>query len=132
MKLLLGEPGSDTMVSLRDSAERVACVAIGYVELRAGLAQAKRTGRVAGEEYATVVAGLTQLWAAIAEVPLDQRLLIEAGNAAETHALRSYDAVHLAALQTAGPPGTIAFACWDRELRHAAGQLGYELLPRTL
>ncbi len=120
------------MVALRDSADRVACVAIGYVELRAGLAQAKRTGRVAAEDYTSAVAALPQLWAAITEVPVDQPLIIDAGNCAERHALRSYDAVHLAALQTAGPPGTIAFACWDRDLRQAAAQLGYELVPPTL
>lgn len=132
MKLLLNEPGSSTMEALGETAERLACVTLGYVEMRAGLAQAKRTGRVTAADYSGMMADLPRLWAAIAEIPVDQRLITAAGNDAETYALRSYDAVHLAALQTAGPPGTIAFACWDRDLRQAAGQLGYELLPRTL
>ena len=132
MKLLLEEPGTSTMEALANTAQRLACVALGYVELRSGLAQAKRTGRAAPDEYIALMAELTRLWARVAQVPIDEQLITTAGDDAETHALRSYDAVHLAALQTAGPPGTIAFACWDRDLRGAAERLGYDLLPPAL
>lgn len=43
--------------------------------------------------------------------------------------LRGYDAVHLAALLQFGGPQEVIFACWDTELRRAAAELGYSLIP---
>jgi predicted nucleic acid-binding protein len=129
MKVILREQGSPEMLALCRTTERLACVALGYVELRAGLAQAARTGRVQARDYPGLEIDLRQLWRTVTEVPIDGDLIAKAGNDAETYALRSYDAVHLAALQVAGPSGTITFACWDRDLREAAGSIGYDLLP---
>ncbi len=132
LKLVLGESGSEDMEEIHSKAERLACVAVGYVELRAGLAMAARMGRADSASYPDYLIELHRLWQAIAEVPIDAKVLAEAGDAAETHALRAYDAIHLAALQAVGPPGSIAFACWDRNLRDAAANLGYELFPETV
>ena len=129
LKLILPEPGSAEMVAFHANADPLTCSAVGYVELRAGLAVAVSMGRVeAGRDHRLE---LERLWRSVGEIPLDRPLLAGAGDHAAAHALRANDAVHLAALETAGPPGTVAFACWDRDLRRAAGELGYELLPET-
>ena len=52
-----------------------------------------------------------------------------AGDLAERHALRGYDAIHLAALLQAGGPAYGAFACWDGDLL-ARPQARYKLVPR--
>jgi uncharacterized protein len=129
LKLVLREQGSDEMVALHAISDPLTCAAIGYVELRSGLAMAARMGRVDPPNYADHVLELQRLWLSLGEIPVDQQLLSRAGDHAEAHALRSFDAMHLAALAAAGPPGTITFACWDRDLREAAGSIGYGLLP---
>jgi predicted nucleic acid-binding protein len=53
-----------------------------------------------------------------------------AGDLAESHHLRGYDAVHLAALQRLGSPRRVdRVACWDDDLRRAASAAGYALFP---
>ncbi|MDQ3210067.1 MAG: type II toxin-antitoxin system VapC family toxin [Actinomycetota bacterium] len=54
-------------------------------------------------------------------VVLDEQLATEAGDLAQRHALRGYDAVHLA---TALSVGQALMATWDAELAHAAGDAG--------
>ena len=57
------------------------------------------------------------VWARVSEIPIDGDLTRSAGDLAERHALRGYDAIHLAALLQAGGPAYGAFACWDGDLR---------------
>ncbi len=58
---------------------------------------------------------------------LDGALVRHAGELADKHALRGYDAVHLASALAAGPGTT--FISWDRELRRAASQAGCATAP---
>jgi len=78
------------------------------------------------------VEAVNRLWDSVHEIPIEQPLIRSAGNLADTFDLRGYDAIHLAALQVAGAPGELLVACWDRDLRRAAGGLGYELVPERL
>lgn len=128
-KLVLDEPGTQEMRDFADKEEIVAA-SIGYVELRAGLALAVRIGRAVPALRDQLVAVVEQVWSAIDEVAVDQPLLRDAGDLAEQFGLRSYDAVHLAALRRAGAPGALVFACWDTDLRRAAAELGYSLFPQ--
>lgn len=65
----------------------------------------------------------------MSEIVLDRPLLRDAGELAERLRLRGYDAVHLAALRQLGDPGTVTLATWDADLRRAARELGYGLIP---
>jgi len=131
LKLFLKEPGSERMAESAEGSS-IACVAVGYVELRAGLARASRHGRITREGFQDHVVNARELWRNITSIPVEADLLEHAADNADQFGLRAYDAMHLAALEAAGPPGTITFACWDRDLRDTAGRLGYELLPREL
>ena len=53
----------------------------------------------------------------LSEIPIDGDLIRSAADLCERHALRGYDAVHLAALLQAGGPAHVTFACWDGDLR---------------
>lgn len=132
LKLVLTEPGSHEMEVFRDANEPIFSVGVTYVELRAGLAMARRLGRVSSEHYPGQLELVEQLWGELLTVPVDTELISRAGRDAEQFDLRGYDAVHLAALRAAGEPATITLACWDRDLRAAAARLGYELLPERL
>lgn len=128
-KLLLEERGSTEMVAIIRDAERLVSAAIAYVELRAALAAAFRLGRIRPPLRDNFMAVLERLWSNTYEVAVDRALLRQAGNLAEQMRLRAYDAVHLAALCESGEPGDLAFACWDGDLRNAARELGYHLVP---
>src|SRR5690242_13818095 len=47
------------------------------------------------------------VWARVSEIPIDGDLIRSAGDLAERHALRGYDAIHLAALLQAGGPAHV-------------------------
>ena len=105
---------------------------MGYVEVRSALARGLRQGRISPVEHSALVLELRRFWQSVAHIALDDELLERAANHTEQHALRAYDAIHLAALEAFAAPGDATFACWDRELRDAAANLDYELLPRQL
>jgi predicted nucleic acid-binding protein len=128
-KLLLVEEGTAEMQAKVSAATTVTCAAIGYVELRAALAAAIRHGRVPPASREEVRRVLERQWTRILEITLDEPLLRDAGDLAERMGLRAYDAVHLAGLRESGMPGEVNFACWDANLRRAAEQLGYSLVP---
>jgi predicted nucleic acid-binding protein len=128
-KLFLIEESTARMRVAMDDANVTACAAIGYVEIRATFAAALRAGRLPVVGRDRLIAQLDRLWQEVSEIPLDRPLLRRAGDLAEQMRLRGYDAVHLAALHEAGSPTRVVFACWDNELRRAARELGYTLVP---
>jgi predicted nucleic acid-binding protein len=108
--------------------------ALGTLKLRdlvpvRGTAQAyARDGRVAPGDRARTRVVVDRLWGAVAEVPVDAALIRHAGDLADQHGLRGYDAVHLAALLSLDGPGDARFACWDDELAAAVRGLGYAVV----
>jgi hypothetical protein len=135
-KLLVQEDGTERARAAVASAEVLACAAIGYVELRAAVAAAIRDGRIAAALRESTVLNLERIWQGVSEVRVDSALLRVAGTLAEERRLRAYDAVHLAALcavrqglATSASTAHLTFACWDSDLRRAAGELGFRLLP---
>jgi uncharacterized protein len=92
---------------------------VGYVEtLRAvGLAAGPAATRAVREE-----------WASFAVIEVDQRLVEAAGDLALAHALRSLDALHLAAAVLL-PAEDLVVATWDRRVHAAAIGLGLRVIP---
>jgi len=111
------------------SADRVIVAAIGYVELRAAMAAAMRAGRLDPGDEEAIWADVEAVWGAVSEVRIDASLLRQAGRLVVQHQLRACDAVHLAALVESGPGDAVQFGCWDTDLRRAASDLGYSLVP---
>ena len=94
-----------------------------YPEARAALAAANRAGRIDESTLADAVARLEDLYAQLRIVSMDEALARQAGDLASEHALRGYDAVHLAcALHLAGDD--IVLATWDSALNSAARATG--------
>jgi predicted nucleic acid-binding protein len=118
IKLLIDdEAGMDAAERLWLESEFVVCAEIGYVEARAALASAHRSGRLDDAGMADSRAELDALWAQIDVVPVTTQLVDEAGDLAETEHLRGYDAVHLAAALAAH---ATLFASADAQLLLAA------------
>jgi uncharacterized protein len=121
--LLVDEPGSERASRLWDVADNVVAVRLIYAEARAALAQATRLGRLAAADLATAIDALEGLYANLDLLEVDERLVRRAGELAQHHALRGYDAVHLAAAERIRDDVTVMVA-GDRDLCTAAETLG--------
>jgi predicted nucleic acid-binding protein len=101
----------------------------GWFMCRAGYVETVRAvGLVAGMTAARTVG---EEWPMFGVVEIDQSLVEEAALLAIDRALRSLDALHLAAALLL-PREELAFATWDRRLHTAAGESGFRLIPETL
>ena len=108
--LLIAEPGSARAASLWNSADRVVSVRLLYPETRAALAQARRLGRITTRHLRSAVTDFDSLFDEIDLVELDDSLARRAGELAEVHRLRGYDAVHLAAAERIHDPDVVVIA----------------------
>ncbi len=100
-----------------------------YPEARAAMAAAHRAGRVGPRRLRTAVEGVEELYGALRVIALDEPLARAAGDLAERHALRGYDAVHLASALAIDAPGELIVATWDQELAAAAVAEGRMVVP---
>ncbi len=98
LKLLLqDETGSDVADRLWTASTFVVCAEIGYAEARAALAAANRASRLTDAAFQIAKTEFESLWAQVAVIAVSPDLVKAAGDLAERHSLRGYDAVHLAA-----------------------------------
>ncbi len=95
--LLIGEPSSATCARMLNEAARSVSVRLLYPEARAALARAERLGRIAKRQHEVAVAELEMIVKEIDHVEITAQLVRHAGDLAQVHQLRGYDAVHLAA-----------------------------------
>ena len=108
--LLIAEPGSARAASLWDRADRVVSVRLVYPETRAALAHADRLGRATARHLRDAVTHFDSLFEEIDLVEVDDALARQAGEMAEIHRLRGYDAVHLAAADRVRDPNVVVIA----------------------
>jgi predicted nucleic acid-binding protein len=128
IKLTFAEQGSDVAKELWDRADSVASSQLVYPEARAAAASAFRTGRIDARTLRSAVRAIDDLYAELRVTGLDEALAQFAGELAELHGLRGYDAVHLAsaiAIQDAA----LVMVTWDRDLADATVSCGYAVVP---
>jgi uncharacterized protein len=109
------------------ATRRVASVA-AYAEVRAAVAAALRARRISRVRSNAGRRGLDRLWEEVDEVDLTITLARRAGELAEEHALRGYDAVHLASAEAIADDETV-FVAADARLIRAAGLIGLIVAP---
>jgi uncharacterized protein len=123
LPLLIEEPGSGRSGRVWDAAEHVTSVRLVYAEARAALAQAARMGRVATDDLTVAIEELGGLYDQLDRLEVDDLLVRRAGELAQRHALRGYDAVHLAAAERVRDDATVMVA-GDHRLCEAAEAIG--------
>jgi predicted nucleic acid-binding protein len=96
---------------------------IGYAEVRAALAAARRRRRLSQGAVNAARTEIEVRWSEIDVQHVDEMLVRNAGDVAETYALRPLDATHLAAA-LALTDEELVFATWDDRLRAAARKAG--------
>jgi uncharacterized protein len=121
--LLIQEPGSERAVRVWDVAEHVTSVRLIYTEARAALAQAARLERLAPTDLPTAIDALDRLYDQLDLLEVDEHLVRRAGELAQHHALRGYDAIHLAGAERVRHDTSVMVA-GDHELCSAAEALG--------
>ena len=110
-----------------EGADRRVSSAALYPESRAALASARRSHGIDDPQHLAAVEELEELWLELDVLELTKPLAHRAGELAEAHALRGYDAVHLASAEAVLDVGSVMLVS-DRRLAEAAAAIGLEAL----
>jgi predicted nucleic acid-binding protein len=110
----------------------VRTTAIAHVEATSALARMKKGKRLTAGQLRKGLDDLERLWRGLYVHAVSDALLAQAAESAEAHGLRAYDAVHLAGALSFREGEDLEIACWDKELRDAASQHSFTLIPTQL
>ena len=124
VKVLIDEPGTGQARRLWQMAEELASVTLVAVEARAALAAARRAKRLTPAQHRRAVANLGELLDQMDLVGVGDEIVEQAGDLAESGALRGYDAVHLAGALLVE---ATVLASADTDLCGAAERLGLHI-----
>lgn len=116
---------------LRDVVDVLASLAtsrLAYVEVRAGLAAARRAGRMSAASHDVAVEDFDRAWPEYDVIEIDGTLGSRAGDVAERYGLQAGDAIHLASALEIRDEETVVVA-WDGRLRAAAAAAGLAVFP---
>lgn len=134
VKKYVEEDGSDEVRSCIAGHELVATSTITRVEAAATFARAAKGGSLTEANAKAAYQVFIREWKTYIRIRATESLIAKADDAAWTHRLRGYDAVHLAAaLEWNHRIGeSITLATFDRNLWQAAAEAGLERFPPTL
>lgn len=126
VRLYLEEALSTQVRAYVAQLESMSCVSLGFVEVRAALAAAKRANRIDEQQHSVFKQQFHSLWKQCDRLNVDDLLLARAADLAEYGKLRGFDAMHLAAAERLKLGGirNLQFLCFDQALVHAAKMLG--------
>lgn len=134
IKRWIQEDGSDIVrIAVADPAyDAVACARLGRVEMIATFARAwKRRKRLTKPKADRGRDEFFALWDRVVEVDFSPQLQVRAEKLATLHALRGYDAVHLAsALHLIGGGVPVALLSFDGEMLDACKLEGVPIYPQ--
>ena len=122
VKLYVREPDSDAVRQWVGAADVVATSILAYAEARAAFARKRREKGISDAAYKSVKTALEQDWPSYFILGLAGQTVKTAGDLAEKHALRGFDALHLASaldLRVSGA-SPVRFLTADSRLRDAA------------
>lgn len=122
------EVGVGDLEAIVTRSSRLATARLTYVEVRAGLAAARRANRIARLDHDRAVESFDASWDALLIVELSETVGTRAGSIADAFGLRAGDAIQLASALALGAEETVLVA-WDARLRFAAGAAGVATYP---
>lgn len=129
VKLYIEEAGSEVVRAWSASVDVLATSQVALADAMSALARRQREDSLPLVRFEQVVASLESEWSDYAIVPIDERA---AGRLCLRHALRGFDAIHLAAaLAIRGAlleEGDLSFTTFDRRLELAAKMEGLQVL----
>jgi hypothetical protein len=87
-------------------------------------------GRIDTDTLRSAVRAIDDLYVELRVIGIDSALAQSAGELAELHGLRGYDAVHLASAISVEDAGLVTVT-WDHDLADAAVACGYAVVPAS-
>lgn len=121
VKLYAEEERREVVFEAVDSSEVVATSTVAYAEALAALARRLRESRMDEEEHRRAVESLDREWRYYERLAVSDLLSRQAGEIAQNHSLRGFDAVHLAsALRFSERFEELRFLAFDGRLTDAA------------
>ena len=128
VKLYVQEDGSEAVIEQAAASEVVAVCRIAWVEIMSTLARRSREQPQVAAALSRARRRLATDWPHYFTLEVTQSLAELAGDYAEAFALRAYDSVQLAAVQTLHREvvGDVRFASFDGRLVKSARVLGIE------
>lgn len=126
VKLYVREQGSAAVVRAVGEVDVVATSRVAYPEARAAFARRHREGALSAVGLRRAIQALDTDMSAFAVIELSEGVAHRAGDLADHHALRGFDAIHLASAlelsQMVGAPPI--FYAFDVRLANAAASAG--------
>jgi len=129
VKLYVREEGSESVAKNVETAKVIATSIVAYAEARAAFARKFREKGLSPAPYKAVKKALDTDWPRFFVLNLNPLTAKSAGDLAEKHALRGFDALHLASALSLCPvtgDAPLYFATADTRLRNAARLEGLE------
>jgi uncharacterized protein len=125
LPMIIGEPSSTICIRLWNDADRSVSVRLLYPEARAALARARarRMDRITSAQLTAAIVDLEAIITEVDHIEVTAELAHTAGELAQTHGLRGYDGVHLAAASAAAQT-ELVLATGDTDLARAAQSAG--------
>jgi predicted nucleic acid-binding protein len=122
VKLYVEEEDSPRIADLVKSSKVTATSLIAYTEARAAFARRFRENAFTPDEYRHLISVFDKDWENYLIVRVTKELVRLAGNLAEKHGLRAFDAIHLSSAVTlrAEISAPLIFSCSDRKLQQAS------------
>ena len=122
VKLYVEETASADVEGWVGSAELTATSLIAYAEARAAFSRRFREHAYSSKDHKRLVSQFESDWKNFMAIHVTGELVRRAGDYAEKHGLRGFDAVHLASALTlreklASP---VTFSCYDIRLQNAS------------
>jgi len=122
VKLYVLEEDSYIVENLVESSDVVATSLIAYAEARSAFARRLRENAFSIDEYRQILPRFDQDWENCLRIGITGDLVRRAGNLAEKHGLRGFDAIHLSSAITFREELSfpVYFSCSDRKLQNAS------------
>ena len=127
VKLYVVEEGSADVERWVAEADEVWTSIVAYSEVSAGLARRLRDGTLLPVHHTQALADFCADWPHMNIVSVDQAITQLGGALALRHALRGFDAIHLACALNVVSMGDVRVAVYDHRLRHAVEASGLAL-----
>ena len=126
IKRYVDEDGSDDVIAWMREADLIGTALITRVEMAAAISRAIRGNRLPEQGALESLEEFRLDWLNFQHVNIDESLVSRADSLASVHALRGYDAVHLACALTWSEllGASVSLATFDKELREAAQKSG--------
>ncbi len=133
VKIYAEEAGSKIVRQAVVDANLIATSLLSYAETRSALARKGRGGTIRAADLKKCRQEFERDWVRLHRLPIDEALVRKAGDLCEEHALRAFDALHLASADSlqATLGSLVTFACFDGALNRAAEARGLEPLSQT-